>query len=55
MNCVVVNSLRFKIEGRDKREELLLPLLLPEVDVTVILALVRCSSITYRGLVFQVA
>ena len=49
MNRVVVNSLRFKIQGRDKREELLLPLLLPEVDVKVILALVRCSHLAFEG------
>jgi hypothetical protein len=49
MNRVVVNSLRFKIQGRDKREELLLPLLLPEVDVKVILALVRRSHLAFEG------
>jgi len=33
----------------DKREELLLPLLIPEVDVKVILALVRCSHLAFEG------
>ncbi len=48
MNSLVVNSLRFKIQGRDKREELLLPLLLPDVEVKVILAPVRCSHLAFE-------
>ena len=48
MNSLVVNSLCFKIQGRDKRVGLLLPLLLPEVDVKVILALVRCSHVAFE-------